>query len=82
VDVLHPDSAWKGNPLPHARNRVDGCRVYFEDEGGVGVAVVIHGGFLDSVVDARESTIAQALPADEFRRIYVVSSRDEAAHPV
>jgi pimeloyl-ACP methyl ester carboxylesterase len=45
--------------------------VYFEDEGGVGVPVLIHGGFLDSVVDARESNIAQALPADEFRRIYV-----------
>jgi pimeloyl-ACP methyl ester carboxylesterase len=45
--------------------------VYFEDEGGDGVPVVIHGGFLDSVADLRESNIAQGLPTGEFRRIHV-----------
>jgi pimeloyl-ACP methyl ester carboxylesterase len=57
--------------MPRSRNRLDGRRVYFEDEGGDGAPVVFHGGFLDSVADVRESNIAQALPADEFRRIYV-----------
>ena len=57
--------------MPHSRNRLDGREVYFEDEGGEGVPVVFHGGFLDSVADVRESNIAQALPVEEFRRIYV-----------
>jgi pimeloyl-ACP methyl ester carboxylesterase len=57
--------------MPRSQNRLDGCHVYFEDEGGDGVPVVLHGGFLDSVADVRESTIAQALPAGRFRRIYV-----------
>lgn len=57
--------------MPRSRNRLDGRQVYFEDEGGDGAPVVFHGGFLDSVADVRESNIAQALPADEFRRIYV-----------
>ena len=30
-----------------------------------------HGGLLDSVDDVRESKLAQALPPDEFRLIYV-----------
>jgi pimeloyl-ACP methyl ester carboxylesterase len=57
--------------MPRSRNRLDGRDLYFEDEGGDGVPVVFHGGFLDSVADVRESTIAQALPTGEFRRIYV-----------
>jgi hypothetical protein len=57
--------------MPRSRNRLDGRQVYFEDESGDGVPVVFHGGFLDSVADVRESNIAQALPAGEFRRIYV-----------
>src|SRR5215211_6331670 len=57
--------------MPRSRNRLDGRQVYFEDEGGDGVPVVFHGGFLDSVADVRESNIAQAVPAGEFRRIYV-----------
>ena len=56
--------------MPYARNRGDGCRVYFEDEGGDGAAVVLHGGFLDSVGLVRDSSIAAALPAGEFRLIY------------
>jgi pimeloyl-ACP methyl ester carboxylesterase len=46
-------------------------RVYFEDEDGDGAPVVLHGGLLDSVADLRESDIAKAPPADEFRLIYV-----------
>jgi pimeloyl-ACP methyl ester carboxylesterase len=57
--------------MPRSQNRLDGRHVYFEDEGGDGVPIVFHGGFLDSVADVRESTIAQAVPAGEFRRIYV-----------
>jgi pimeloyl-ACP methyl ester carboxylesterase len=57
--------------MPRSRNRLDGRQVYFEDEGGDGAPVVFHGGFLDSVADVRESTIAQALRAGQFRRIYV-----------
>jgi pimeloyl-ACP methyl ester carboxylesterase len=57
--------------MPYARNRVDGSRVYFEDGGGNDAAVVLHGGLLDSVELVRDSSIAAALPADEFRLIYV-----------
>jgi len=45
--------------------------VYFEDEGGDGAPVVVHGGFLDSVADLRSSAIAGRLPAGESRLVYV-----------
>jgi pimeloyl-ACP methyl ester carboxylesterase len=57
--------------MPYATNRLDRTRVYFEDDAGGGAAVVLHGGLLDSVDDVRESKLAQALPPDEFRLIYV-----------
>ena len=60
--------------MPYATNAVDGTRVHFEDEGGDGTPVVLHGGIIDSVDLVRESKIAQALqelPKDEFRLIYV-----------
>jgi pimeloyl-ACP methyl ester carboxylesterase len=57
--------------VPLAKNTLDGKSIYFEDDGGAGAAVVFHGGFLDPVDEVRESTIARALPADEFRPIYV-----------
>ena len=59
--------------MPYARNALDGNRVYFEDDGGNGVAVVLHGGLVDSVDLVRESNIAQALHQhpEEFRLIYV-----------
>lgn len=57
--------------MSYARNALDGRRVYFEDEGGDGTPVVLHGGFLDTVEDVRESDIARALPAEEFRLVYV-----------
>ena len=57
--------------MPYASNALDGSRVYFEEDGGDGAAVVLHGGLLDSVADVRESNIPQALAADEFRLVYV-----------
>jgi pimeloyl-ACP methyl ester carboxylesterase len=57
--------------MPHAKNPVDDSIVYFEDDGGEGVPVVFHGGVLDRVDDVRESGIARALPAAEFRSIFV-----------
>ena len=56
--------------MPYAKNVVDGRRVYFEDDGGTGPPVVIHGGFLDSVPTVRNLDIANAI-SDEFRLIYV-----------
>ena len=35
--------------MPYATNALDGSRVYFEDDGGDGVPVVLHGGIIDSV---------------------------------
>ena len=60
--------------MPYATNALDGNRVYFEDDGGDGTPVVLHGRIIDSVDLVRESNIAQALqelPTDEFRLIYV-----------
>jgi pimeloyl-ACP methyl ester carboxylesterase len=57
--------------LPYARNALDGRRVYFEEDGGDGAPVVVHGGLLDSVVDLRSGAIAGRLPAGEFRLVYV-----------
>ena len=60
--------------MPYARNALDASRVYFEDDGGSGAPVVLHGGILDSVDLVRASNIAQALqelPEDGFRLIYV-----------
>lgn len=57
--------------MPYASNALDDARVYFEDDGGDGAAVVFHGGFLEPVELVRGSPIAQTLPADEFRHVYV-----------
>jgi hypothetical protein len=65
-----------GALIPYATNALDGSRVYFEDDGGDGAPVVLHGGIIDSVDLVRESNIAQALqelPTDEFRLIYVAT---------
>ena len=59
--------------MPYASNALDGNRVYFEDDGGNGEAVVLYGGLVDSVDLVRTSHIAQTLqklPTDEFRLIY------------
>ena len=57
--------------MPYAENRLDGTRIYFEDDGGDGPSVVFSGGFLDSTVDVRESELASAIPVAEFRHVYV-----------
>ena len=57
--------------MPYARNPIDGTRVYFEDDGGGGPVVAFYGGLVDSVAAVRLSPIAQALPAGEFRMVYV-----------
>jgi pimeloyl-ACP methyl ester carboxylesterase len=57
--------------MPYATNAVDQTRVYFEAEGDGGDPVVLTGGLLDSVADVRESELPEALPAGEFRLIYV-----------
>lgn len=57
--------------MPYAVNAQDGARIYFEVDASAGTPVVLHDGFGDSVQDLREWRIAQALPASEFRPIYV-----------
>ena len=58
--------------MPHARNPIDGTRVYFEDDGGNGATVVLYGGILDSVALVRESDIARSLKDlhEEFRLVF------------
>lgn len=56
--------------MPYAKNPLDAGRVYFEDDGGTGTPVVLHGGFLDSAATVRDLDLAQAL-RDEFRLICV-----------
>ena len=59
--------------MPYARNDLDGTRVYFEDDGGEGVPVVVLGGFLDPIGLVREAPIARAMReiTDEFRLIFI-----------
>ncbi len=57
--------------MPYATNQGDGKRIFYEDDGGDGPAVVVHGGILDTVETLRMSMISQAIPSDEFRLIYV-----------
>lgn len=57
--------------MAYAKNALDGHQVYYEVEGDGGAPVVIHGGFGEPVDLVRTSPLARALPADEFRAIYV-----------
>ena len=59
--------------MPSATNRLDGRRVYFEDDGGEGAPVIVVGGFLDPIGLVRTAPISRALQgvADEFRLIFV-----------
>ncbi|HEU0303893.1 MAG TPA: alpha/beta hydrolase [Gaiellaceae bacterium] len=58
--------------MPYATNPHDGTRIYFEDDGGTGTAVVLYGGILDSVELVRRSPIARALQElpDELRLVF------------
>ena len=55
--------------MAYAENRLDGARVYFEDEGGHGVPVIVHDGFADSVQDLREWAPVDALAGAGYRVI-------------
>jgi pimeloyl-ACP methyl ester carboxylesterase len=57
--------------MPYATNAIDGHRVYFEDDGGTGSVVVVHGGFGEPVELVRASPLIQGLPTDEFRLVHV-----------
>lgn len=57
--------------MPYARNALDGCRVHFEHDGGQGLPVVFHGGFGESIDLVRVSPVVRAVPAGEFRHVYV-----------
>jgi pimeloyl-ACP methyl ester carboxylesterase len=59
--------------MSYATNPLDGTRIFFEDDGGDGAPVVIHGGFLDPVPLVRRSPLAAALRpfSDEFRTVFV-----------
>ena len=59
--------------MPYVTNGLDGTRVYFEDDGGDGIPVVILGGFLDPIGMVRNAPIARAMQelTDEFRLVYV-----------
>lgn len=59
--------------MPFATNTRDQSQVYFEDDGGGGVPLVLLGGFLDPVELVRRAPIAVALRglADEFRLIFI-----------
>jgi pimeloyl-ACP methyl ester carboxylesterase len=47
--------------MTYATNALDGRHIYFEDEGGHGAPVVIHGGFLDPIELVRASPLARSL---------------------
>ena len=59
--------------MSYASNPLDGTRISFEDDGGAGAPVVIHGGFLDPVPLVRRAPLAVALRpfSDEFRTVFV-----------
>jgi pimeloyl-ACP methyl ester carboxylesterase len=59
--------------MSYTTNPIDGTRIAFEDDGGAGAPVVIHGGFLDPVPLVRRSPLAVALGSfsDEFRTVFV-----------
>lgn len=57
--------------MTYATNGIDGTQIWFEDAGGHGAAVVIHGGLVDTIDLLRRGEIAQALDDEEFRLILV-----------
>jgi pimeloyl-ACP methyl ester carboxylesterase len=71
--------------MPYATNALDGARIYYEDDGGDGVPVLIHGGLLDAVDLLRGSSLARSLPSGAFRRVLVDHrglGRSEKPHDV
>jgi pimeloyl-ACP methyl ester carboxylesterase len=71
--------------MSYATNGVDAVRIWFEDAGGDGAPVVVHGGLVDTVSLLRQGAIARALDGDEFRLILVDHrgvGRSDAPHDV
>lgn len=58
--------------MPFARNAVDGVRIYWEDEGGPRVPVLVLGGFLDPIELVRQAPVARVLSGlpQEFRMVF------------
>jgi pimeloyl-ACP methyl ester carboxylesterase len=56
--------------MPFSRNPLDGCEVYFEDDGGEGTPVVILNGLGDPVQASCRWGVAQAL-AETSRLIFI-----------
>ena len=57
--------------MAYATNALDGGLVHFEDDGGPGPVVVVHGGFWEPIELVRGSPPSGELPTDEFRLVYV-----------
>jgi pimeloyl-ACP methyl ester carboxylesterase len=55
--------------MPFAVNPLDGCRIYFEDNGGSGEPLVLTYGLMDPIDAARSLKVAHALE-ERFRVIY------------
>lgn len=62
----------RSSRVPNATNALDGCSIYYEDDGGSGAPVLLYGGILDTVELVRASQIGCVLTdfPDEFRLIY------------
>jgi pimeloyl-ACP methyl ester carboxylesterase len=56
--------------MPFATNPLDGGRIYYEDDDGCGVPIVLMGGFATTVVATRLWPVAQAM-GPEYRHIYI-----------
>jgi pimeloyl-ACP methyl ester carboxylesterase len=56
--------------MPFATNAIDGCKVYFEDDGGAGPPVIFLNGLGDPIAASRRWGVSTALAADH-RCIYV-----------
>ena len=59
--------------MPYAVNALAARRIHYEDDGGDGTPVLVHGGFLDPIELVREAPIARALRdhAPDLRLIFV-----------
>jgi pimeloyl-ACP methyl ester carboxylesterase len=56
--------------MPFATNAIDGCKVYFEDDGGAGPPVMFLNGLGDPIAASRRWGVSTGLAADH-RCIYV-----------
>jgi hypothetical protein len=75
--VPEPTGCRIGRGMAFATNALDGGRVHFEDDGGSGPVVVVHGGFGEPIELVRGSPPSGELSTDEFRLVYVDTSAVE-----